>query len=866
MSGGGGGAGGGKGAAAAGPVPQASKKLVQGLKEIVNRPEAEIYAALRECGMDPDEAVSRLLSQDTFQEVKSKRDKKKEVKETPEPRSRAANSATSRGVRGVPDRGGRNSSVHHSSTDNMTSRSSVSGPGMPSTNSTQKQTVPSSSVNKNLVSDAPSVPPQTSSGFQHGWAGTPGQLSMADIVKMGRPQAQGKPSTKTVVTADKGYAGQYPSLPSTVNQNIKQSASTVPPTELDQGLPSAQNSVLVKDNIHTAAANKQNYDNDWSLQDEPLSGNQPSLPETSGDPSLYEAPLHPSSLVADVVYSHEKSYLDENISAAVRSVNSSERPLDHYGGNSEYNDGLLQNSSTYLPQTHSHIEDQDEESNADVSAAANFQGLSLHDEELAATKFAEDNPAVIIPDHLQVANSGCAGLSFGSFESGAFSGLLPQKSADNNSEFPAVEESEAVDHTDTRDQDFYEIDAVNPSANENLEDIMGANAGNLDVPSVPQTDVLRQEILDDPSGVQYNLPSVSSHHTYSNPAQPNSMEAMQGSNQAQTLQHLSSLLQANTLQHNLLGSNMPPLRDLDFGLSPLLAAQSMGTRYNSGAPTTTGQAISMQEPLKSGVFSNTQSTQNLPSASIQTGPPLPQQLVHPYSQPTLPIGPFANMIGYNPYLAQNYPAYLPSTAFQQYSSNGQFHQSATAVPGAGMKYSMPQYKNNLSDTNLQQQQQQPSSVISGYGGFGTSSNLPANFALNQSATPAATNPFDEVMSAQYKAANQYMAALQQQQQQQGDNSAMWHHGAGSRTASALPPTQFYGYQGQSQQQGGFRQAQQPQQPSQFGGHGYPAFYHSQGGMTQEHHPQNPAEGSLNGYQAAPSQQPSHQSWQQHTNY
>ena len=91
-----------------------------------------------------------------------------------------------------------------------------------------------------------------------------------------------------------------------------------------------------------------------------------------------------------------------------------------------------------------------EESNADMSAAANFQGLSLHDEELAATKFAEDNPAVIIPDHLQVANTGCAGLSFGSFESGAFSGLLPQKSTDNNSEFPVAEESEAVDHTDIR--------------------------------------------------------------------------------------------------------------------------------------------------------------------------------------------------------------------------------------------------------------------------------------------------------------------------------------------------------------------------------------------------------------------------------
>ncbi|KQK04832.1 uncharacterized protein LOC100840916 [Brachypodium distachyon] len=859
MSGGGAG-GGGKGAAAAGPVPQASRKLVQGLKEIVNRPDAEIYAALRECGMDPDEAVSRLLSQDTFQEVKSKRDKKKEVKETPEPRSRAANNATNRGVRGAPDRGGRNSFAHTSSTDNATARSSVSGPGMLSTNSIQKQTVPSSSVNKTMVADGPSTQPQPSSGFQHGWSGTPGQLSMADIVKMGRPpQTQGKPSTKTVVTADKGYAGQYPSLPSTVNQNLKQSASSVPPTELDQGLPSAQDVVLVKDHSHPAADNKPKYDNDWSPQDDPVSGNQSSLPETSGDPSFYEAALHPSTLVADEVYSHENSYLDGNISASLRSVNASERHLDHYGGNSEYNDGSLQNSNTYLPQKHSRIQDDvEEEPNADLPSSANFQGLSLHDEETSTTKFAEDNPAVIIPDHLQVANTGCAGLSFGSFESGAFSGLLPSKSIDNNVELPVEEESEPVDQIDTRDQDYYDSAAVNLSTNENLDNIIGANTENLDVPSVPQPDVPRQEILDDPSGVQYNLPSVSSH-AYSNPAQPNAMEAMQGNNQAHSFNHLTSLLQTNTLHSNLLGSNMSPLRDLDFSLSPLLAAQSMGTRYNSAAPTTTGQAISMQEPLKSGVFSNNQSTQNLPSTSIQTGPPLPQQLtVHPYSQPTLPIAPFTNMMGY-PYLAQNYPAYLPSAFQQAYSSNGQFHQSAAAVPGAGMKYAMPQYKGNLSATNLQQQQ--PSSVL-GYGGFGSSSNLPANFNLNQNATSASTNAgFDEALGAQYKDANQYMAALQQQ----GDNSAMWLHGAGSRTAAALPPTQFYGYQGQSQQ-GALRQAQQqPQQPSQFGGHGYPAFYHSQSGMTQEHHPQNPSEASLNGYQAAPSQQ-SHQSWQQHTNY
>jgi hypothetical protein len=92
-----------------------------------------------------------------------------------------------------------------------------------------------------------------------------------------------------------------------------------------------------------------------------------------------------------------------------------------------------------------------EDSSADVSAAAeNFQSLSLHNDELAAKKSAEDNPAVIIPDHLQVTNTECVKLSFGSFGSGAFSGLLPQNTTDSNVEFPAREESAPVDQIDAR--------------------------------------------------------------------------------------------------------------------------------------------------------------------------------------------------------------------------------------------------------------------------------------------------------------------------------------------------------------------------------------------------------------------------------
>ncbi|PWA55199.1 UBA-like, GBF-interacting protein 1 [Artemisia annua] len=45
-------------------VPISSKKMIQSLKEIVNGvTDAEIYATLKDCNMDPNEAVNRLLSQ-----------------------------------------------------------------------------------------------------------------------------------------------------------------------------------------------------------------------------------------------------------------------------------------------------------------------------------------------------------------------------------------------------------------------------------------------------------------------------------------------------------------------------------------------------------------------------------------------------------------------------------------------------------------------------------------------------------------------------------------------------------------------------------------------------------------------------------
>lgn len=55
------------------------RRTIQSLKEIVgNHSDADIYVALKETNMDPNETAQKLLNQDPFHEVKRKRDRKKE--------------------------------------------------------------------------------------------------------------------------------------------------------------------------------------------------------------------------------------------------------------------------------------------------------------------------------------------------------------------------------------------------------------------------------------------------------------------------------------------------------------------------------------------------------------------------------------------------------------------------------------------------------------------------------------------------------------------------------------------------------------------------------------------------------------------
>ncbi|CAA7042829.1 unnamed protein product [Microthlaspi erraticum] len=141
-------------------VPASSRKLVESLKEIVYCSNFEIYAMLMECDMDLGETVNRLLFQDTFHVVKSKRDKKKEAR-----RNRSNETGSVQATRGG-----------FSSAPGVLERQPPSNSDPHPTNTEVKKTASDEITSSSLPS--------------HVHNANMGKRTMADVVKMGRPLHQ----------------------------------------------------------------------------------------------------------------------------------------------------------------------------------------------------------------------------------------------------------------------------------------------------------------------------------------------------------------------------------------------------------------------------------------------------------------------------------------------------------------------------------------------------------------------------------------------------------------------------------------------------------------------------------------------------
>ncbi|XP_057948682.1 uncharacterized protein LOC131144215 isoform X3 [Malania oleifera] len=850
---------GGGGALSSSSIPAASRKMVHSLKEIVNCSEPEIYAMLKECNMDPNEAINRLLSQDPFHEVKSKREKKKESKDITEPRSRGISSTSNRGSRGSTDRYvGRSGSNQFSSTESVVSYGKPAskkdnGPNVYSSSSSSASAlagnklswrssvigdpVPTESKMSAIgAADGTSSSSQPSSGFQPAWLGVPGQVSMADIVKMGRPH--GKASSES-----------NPSHHSFNNHHVLASPSAAAHHDLHSSQDHSSKVSELNSEPGVVISHHAPPNDEWPLVEQPPAASLSCVLEPPEDSELY---ADSSNLPTDMTNQHMKSQSHEvrvvedgaieNLNSnhvGSASVSTLQIQEDNSGAASLFDNGLYENMSSYEP--HRHPFEPQEDVGAPVSSVAeNLQDLSLQEDRRAQSE--EDNQSVKIPNHLQVQTEHLSHLSFGSFGSGispAFPGSFASRPLKNEDVSSAVDAS-SVGHSDTRNTEYYGDEHLRSTSDGNIVQRSGAGGGSYDSPSVSQPEALKQENPEPVQGNHYSFPSSAPGYTFESTQQLNPAFTHSQTSTQQLNHSPFSSAYTNSLPSALLPSTIQPVRESDLAYSPFPITQSMPPKYSNTVSSISGSTISMPEGLKTGNFSTQPTAQTLPGTSVATGPALPQHLaVHPYSQPTLPLGHFTNMIGY-PFLPQSY-TYVPSAFQQAFAGTSSYHQSLAAV--------LPQYKNSVSVSSLPQS----AAVASGYGAFGSSTSIPGNFPLNPPTASAGTTiGYDDIMGSQYKDGSPLISL------QQNENSAMWVHGPGSRTMSAVPPSTYYSFQGQSQQPAGFRQGQQPAQ--HFGALGYPNFYHSQAGISLEHQQQSPRDGSLGSSQSQQSKQ-SQQIWQ-----
>ncbi|KAK6919195.1 GBF-interacting protein 1, N-terminal [Dillenia turbinata] len=145
-------------------IPSSVRKTIQNIKEITgNLSDDEIYAMLKECSMDPNETTQKLLLQDTFHEVKRKRDRRKEnvnSKDAAESRWRPGTRRGSRGAWGsfssrhvTHDAGGGRVSAPEK--ENGLNKVTESGAAFSSSSTSQdgknKETVPAASLGSALA-------------------------------------------------------------------------------------------------------------------------------------------------------------------------------------------------------------------------------------------------------------------------------------------------------------------------------------------------------------------------------------------------------------------------------------------------------------------------------------------------------------------------------------------------------------------------------------------------------------------------------------------------------------------------------------------------------------------------------------------
>ncbi|KAL5972425.1 hypothetical protein ACLOJK_041679 [Asimina triloba] len=456
-------------------IPNDVRKTIQNIKEVAsNHTDDEIYAMLQECSMDPDETAQKLLYQDTFHEVKRKRDKRRENqnvnnKEPTDSRWRPGMQVRGGGRGG---RGGYTSrytshdanvgrNIYAGKENGLNSERGITSTLVPVTQETEnKTTTPVSSHMAGKVDGACDAGHGSSThghGSQAlGGSGIPTSeaSNAAGIGKTGSapPPAADLKSTPATATATSEPVGQVaPNSDQFLTNTTSASVSGVYSSASDPVLvPSLDTSIPgVVGTIKREVGGQRAAVETTAIDNRPMSqefGTHPKInksafhdvPDSEHSPTINEKAVSESrnsflqGKISNKSQGVERNQLvdvSQSASSTSRPGSSSSRPSSNYGNRSQQVIGPLKtvgpNKEWKPKQMNLNVAQTSSEAQP-VTAEVNEQSppaSSAAGSEVSATKLRKkleevrlSDSHVIIPNHLHVPEAERCGLSFGSFD------------------------------------------------------------------------------------------------------------------------------------------------------------------------------------------------------------------------------------------------------------------------------------------------------------------------------------------------------------------------------------------------------------------------------------------------------------------
>ncbi|GMH12002.1 hypothetical protein Nepgr_013843 [Nepenthes gracilis] len=794
-------------------IPSNVRKTIQNLKEITgNNCEEEIYAMLKECSMDPNETVNRLLAQDTFHEVKRKRDRKKENlnnQETADSRWKTGRppGRGSWGDRGnyssryaADARGGRNSALGKENGPNQPSdKASIisSSPEVQETMNREKTPIASSVT---VMANGPIGAVSGGTKDVHIPQASAGSVIMQPEESEQKQSPIGASKKFSVAVAKRDGRGQ--SVPSSDS------------TSVSDCLYSASDPVRApfNDSPGAVGATKREVESQWNPVERNSSRSTGSKPSTGSEFQNFPTQGRIKSQGAKnqlAEFSQPSSF------SAHGGSSSSSRPSSNYGSRSQQvvasQKGLSKEwkpKATILNTVQgSKTPALSEELPVSVEAGDHFQPLqSVPNPEVATSEVQKeleglnigDTQHVFIPNHIHVPEAVRTGLTFGSFDAAFLISEMnvndpeSEKYSKPISETPegveaVVEPAMSQNILATSEEGDYADHLQSPAQ---VPETM--SSGNVDAPSSLVPDI--NDSKEATGGPQQSIGHTSAYSF--GPVPPmlgNPLAQFESSEtQGQDVYRIPGSVQPVD-PASLFAQFYRSGACTDGRVSPFSSA-GVATNYNGNVATLATQtSLSSHEGGNSVVLSTSgQAPLASQAAGVMQNPiAVNQQAVPVFRQPAgvhIPHFP-PNYFPYGHYFS---PLYVPPPAIHQFLSNNAFSQQGQpgniypgppAATAPGMKYSLAQYKpgnNTGNPTHI--------GVAGSYGPYGPS---PFGYNPGSAATAGNSAANEDLAAAQFKESNVYITG------QQSEGSAVWI-AASNRDIASLPASSFYNLPPQSQ--------------------------------------------------------------------